>query len=240
MKDDATIRDVWARLLKTAHTRFERDPSLRSQTTFRDLAYDTLGKREYTQLIESIGYTDYLNADVVDTLEDYNVEDTLDGGKIIRIPWDLLIDKLTEAIGLHRINTNHTVHRIEKHNGYHVVHFEHQGAHSKLLCRRLVLGTTANILYKLLHQPIYHGISCQSYSVCSCVPRNSHHWTACAIIDLKYFFWKCGTDFYRPLSSAYPTRKHFVRAAQRPADKLWVVGEAVSKAGMGRRSPCKH
>ena len=76
---------------------------IRSQTTFLDFLrsrFDPIESKEF-QFISSVGYSDYLHADVVDTLEDYGWKDVIDGPDatiISPLNWNFLIHNLREHI----------------------------------------------------------------------------------------------------------------------------------------------
>lgn len=75
---------------------------IRSQTTFLDFLISHLHTDlEVFQFISSVGYSDYLHADVVDTLEDYGWKDVIEGPDatiISPLNWNSLIHNLREHI----------------------------------------------------------------------------------------------------------------------------------------------
>lgn len=45
---------------------------------------------------------------------------------------------------------------------------------------------------------------------------------------LKHHYWSIGTHYYKPLSKEYKSREEFIEKAQRPRDKIFVIGEVVA------------
>ena len=57
------------------------------------------------------------------------------------------------------------------------------------------------------------------------IPAESLH-----IISLKYFYWKIGTHYYKPLDKKlYKSREDFIFQAQHPTNNILVVGEMISR-----------
>lgn len=48
------------------------------------------------------------------------------------------------------------------------------------------------------------------------------------IQDSIYRFWPIGTHYYKPLSKQYSSREEFIEKAQRPREKVFIVGEVVA------------
>lgn len=71
----------------------------RSTTTFFDFLKENY--KNPNDFIQISGYTDYINADIVDTLYDYGFDDVVSGYTGFSIDWDVLIDKLYESISDH-------------------------------------------------------------------------------------------------------------------------------------------
>jgi len=69
---------------------------------FKQFFIQTLGEQLYKKFIMSVGYTDYENADVYETLYNYGMDDDKGGWISLDIPWKKLVDTL-----YHKIGTNH-------------------------------------------------------------------------------------------------------------------------------------
>jgi hypothetical protein len=48
------------------------------------------------------------------------------------------------------------------------------------------------------------------------------------IINIKDYYWKVGTHYYKPLKKIYKNRIDFIKKAQNPGKNLFVVGECVA------------
>lgn len=75
----------------------------RSYTTFWTFMNDVLGDDRAQLLSRLLGYTDYLDADFVDTLDDYGLEDNFtadadDPARIEKMPWGDLMNALKEKV----------------------------------------------------------------------------------------------------------------------------------------------
>ena len=67
--------------------------------TFKQFATKILGSHLYEQFVISNGYSDYENADILDFLSDYGVDDNACCLQYINVPWDKLILALVNHIG---------------------------------------------------------------------------------------------------------------------------------------------
>lgn len=56
------------------------------------------------------------------------------------------------------------------------------------------------------------------------VPRGSLR-----IDDIRVFYWKVGTHYFKPLPSRFRTRKEFLKEAQNPFPNMYVIGEGMSQ-----------
>jgi len=127
----------------------------RSKIKFKEFAKGVLGK-DYDNFINMMGYTDFENADINDTLFNYGLEDNEPGYKVINLDWSKLIDKLINFIGKENIVLNTEVKSIKEKNGTFLVN-------SKYECDGVIIGVTINSLRKLLDNKIYNQIESQSF-----------------------------------------------------------------------------
>jgi hypothetical protein len=67
--------------------------------TFEEYGLRVLGKEQLHRFVVNSGYTDYLRANAIETLENYGFEDVLPGFKGFYIPWKILLTKLRELKG---------------------------------------------------------------------------------------------------------------------------------------------
>lgn len=145
--------------LKRAALKYDRH-----SLTFREFAIRELGKETYQRFLQTCGYTDFENADFIDTLYHYGFDDTTDGGYMFYVPWNLLVEKLAERVGSRRIILNAAVHSIS-HLGYHgPIQVKH--SNTVIQCDKVVLGTTVKTVRMLLPNVHYFnnkGVKSQSF-----------------------------------------------------------------------------
>jgi len=127
----------------------------RSKIKFKDFAKEVLG-REYDNFINMMGYTDFENADINDTLFNYGLDDNIPGYKIANIDWSKVIDKLVSFIGSENIVFNTEVKSIKEKNGGFLIN-------SKYNCDGVIIGVTINVLKNLLDNKIYNQIESQNF-----------------------------------------------------------------------------
>jgi hypothetical protein len=67
--------------------------------TFQEYGLRVLGAKQLHHFIVNSGYTDYLQANAIETLQNYGFDDVLPGFKGFYVPWNLLLDKLHNLPG---------------------------------------------------------------------------------------------------------------------------------------------
>ena len=77
---------------------YKKHPELHNET-FKIFFIKTLGEKLYKQFVISAGYTDYENADILETLYNYGMDDNKGGWTGLHIPWKKLVYKLYDKIG---------------------------------------------------------------------------------------------------------------------------------------------
>ena len=127
----------------------------RSKLKFKEFAKDVLGK-DYDNFINMMGYTDFENADINDTLFNYGLDDNIPGYKIVNVDWSKVVDKLVSFIGSENIVFNTEVKSIKEKNGGFLIN-------SKYKCDGVIIGVTINVLKNLLDNKIYNQIESQKF-----------------------------------------------------------------------------
>lgn len=127
----------------------------RSKIKFKEFAKDVLGK-DYDNFINMMGYTDFENADINDTLFNYGLEDNIPGYKVINLDWSKVIEKLVNFIGKENIVLNTEVKSIKEKNNSFLIN-------SKYECDGVIIGVTINSLKNLLDNKIYNQIESQEF-----------------------------------------------------------------------------
>jgi hypothetical protein len=127
----------------------------RSKIKFKEFAKDVLGK-DYDNFINIMGYTDFENADINDTLFNYGLEDNIPGYKVMNLDWSKVIEKLVNFIGKENIVLNTEVKSIKEKNDSFLIN-------SKYECDGVIIGVTINSLKSLLDNKIYNQIESQEF-----------------------------------------------------------------------------
>lgn len=70
----------------------------RRDETFQQNITRVFGRDVLTRFIENTGYTDYLDADILDTLFEYGFQDNTPHQKMYGVNWNLLINRLTRRL----------------------------------------------------------------------------------------------------------------------------------------------
>lgn len=156
-KQKTLITQSLTRLRKSAETDLDR-----SKETFREFGTRILGPLKYKQFVTAIGYSDYENTDVIDALKNYGFEDNFQNGNhIFYVPWDDLLNKLTESIDPVNILTKVAVTGLmQDPTGAWTVH----AASKKFTAKNVVIGTTIKTVRKLVPKlPIYKEINSQPF-----------------------------------------------------------------------------
>jgi hypothetical protein len=139
-------------------------------TTFKSFAKSYLGAKVYNDFITNVGYTDYENEDVYQTLYKYGMDDNSAGWTGLDIPWKQLIQKMVHTIGSNHVRSSNNVVSItpiqnDKINDKINSRFElltEKG--TKYYCGKVIIATTITGIQKLLPQyKIYNHIKPQPF-----------------------------------------------------------------------------
>lgn len=125
--------------------------------TFKQFAKPLLGAKLYERFIETIGYTDYENEDVSQTLYKYGMDDNTGGLNGLYIPWKQLIQTLVHKIGTQFIKASNNVTSIQVTDTFtntetlrkYVLETD-KGV--KYYCDKVIIATTITGIQKLLPQ----------------------------------------------------------------------------------------
>ena len=96
--------------LKDEYNKNKKQPHI----TFKEFAKPLLGDKLYNDFLVSAGYTDYENADALDVIENYGMDDNACCWKGLYINWKELVTTLHNKIGADRIKTAMNVVSIKK------------------------------------------------------------------------------------------------------------------------------
>lgn len=71
------------------------------------------GPEKYKEFVDAVGYADFDDQDVYDFLYHYGITDFHER-EMISMPWDLLLQRLTQKVGRHRIHLNQEVEQLQQ------------------------------------------------------------------------------------------------------------------------------
>lgn len=142
--------------LKLDFSKNKNHRKIRSTTTFLEFLKENLENPE--DFVKISGYTDYIHADIVDTLYNYGFDDNVDGWKSMLIKWQVLLDNLYEILKSH-IHLSEEVINIDQYNSIITTSL------STYKYDKLVSSIPVNIARKLFPNiEILSEINCQSFS----------------------------------------------------------------------------
>jgi hypothetical protein len=144
--------------LKREYPRFKNQ-----QLTFKQFATKVLGEDFYKEFILNIGYTDYENEDVFETLYYYGMEDNSCCWKAFHVPWKKLVLKLYHFIGSSHFKFSNNVIKIIKTQEQPCRFLIETENGFQYLCNRVIIASTINTIRKLISKPIYNDIEGQPF-----------------------------------------------------------------------------
>jgi hypothetical protein len=133
-------------------------------TTFRHFAKAYLGDAKYKDFITSVGYTDYEDEDVYQTLYKYGMDDNSAGWTGLSIPWHQLIQKLVHTIGSQHVRASNNVESVVKIQDNPCLFELTTEKGVKYYCGKVIIATTITGIHKLLPKyKIYNQIKPQPF-----------------------------------------------------------------------------
>ncbi len=121
--------------------------------TFKQFAKPLLGAKLYERFIETIGYTDYENEDVSQTLYKYGMDDNTGGLNGLYIPWKQLIQTLVHKIGTQFVRASNNVTSIQLTDTETLRKYVLETDKGvKYYCDKVIIATTITGIQKLLPQ----------------------------------------------------------------------------------------
>jgi len=136
--------------------------SVKSNKTFKQFAIKILGKTRYNNFVTCSGYSDYENADIYDTLYNYEFDDNYTNYTGFSVNWKLLVKTLIDKININKIKTNITVTKIIKNNDnlFSII------SNKKIIYKtnKIIIATTVKTVKKILPKyKIYTNIGTNSF-----------------------------------------------------------------------------
>jgi hypothetical protein len=132
----------------------------KKKTTFKKFAIDILGLVKYNDFVTKIGFSDFEKEDVNDVLENYGLDDNIDGWDALKIDWSLLVKKMSQKIGLNNIKLKSLVNSFSKQDNGFIINTNSK----KYFTKKLIIATTIETIKRLLpNHVIYNQIHGQTF-----------------------------------------------------------------------------
>jgi len=157
-------------LLKREYKYKCKEKGERIHSTFKQFATNILGKSDYLNFITCVGYTDYENEDVYETLYNYGFEDNYSEWTGFSVPWHALVNKMAEFIGHKNFLSSATVESIDPYpssssSDVFSVSIQSRGNNYLYSTNKVVIATAADSLQTLvpINKPLYREIHGQPF-----------------------------------------------------------------------------
>lgn len=132
--------------------------------TFKQFATKVLGEKEYKKFILNVGYTDYENEDVLETLYYYGMEDNTSSWKAFYVPWRKLVLKLYHHIGVEHFKFSNKVIGVTKTQEKPCRFLIDVEGGIQYSCNKVIIASTIDTIRNLLPSyPIYNDIEGQPF-----------------------------------------------------------------------------
>jgi len=244
------------RILRRLQKMYRRD--VHRSLTFQQFFLLYYSIEEWKRFCWTNGYTDFVDADIEDTLFDYGFEDNLPGAEFFRVEWNKMMEKLAEGLDIRfhhesRVFRYHNkCYTVETMNGNRyrarvlvVAGFLHPSLpsfiHEQIRPQPFLRAYRHFKKAVQLHEPVIHNRSESQKQIqvtdhiimtAYCDNDNARHYVKRhKNTDHSVVFYReIGTHYYRPLSvTMMMTRTEFIDKAQNPEPNLFVIGEMISQ-----------
>ena len=133
------------------------------QTSFKKFAKPILGEKIYNQFILTVGYSDFEEEDVYETLYAYGMEDNYHSLKAFYVPWRKMVMRLAAKIGTSHFKFSNNASKITKIHDNPCKFLIETESGAKYMCNKVIVATTISGIRKLLPNPIYKDIEGQPF-----------------------------------------------------------------------------
>jgi len=123
----------------------------KNHTTFKAFARTVLEEDLYKQFITCVGYSDYENEDVYDTLYHYGFDDNYQDWVGFSVPWRKLVETMISHIGNENISVNSNVKSVfcDETGGFSII-FEKNRRLPRITTHKLILATDIDSAISLI------------------------------------------------------------------------------------------
>lgn len=148
---ECDVKSVFMVLRREYKSQSERKGE-RIHTTFNEFAKTVLEDELYKQFVTCVGYSDYENEDVYDTLYNYGFDDNYQPWIGFSVPWRELVEAMVTHIGTEYISVNSNVKTIHNEGSGHgfSITFEKNHRLPTITTRKLILATDIDSVTSLV------------------------------------------------------------------------------------------
>ena len=137
------------KIINHLKTEYKKHPELHNKT-FKDFFIHFYGDKVFKQFVISSGYSDYENADTLETLYNYGMDDNTGGWTGLHLNWENLVNKLYHTIGINHFKFSSDVTEIKKINKNPCL-FEIKIENGTIYhCNKVIVATTISGIQKLV------------------------------------------------------------------------------------------
>jgi len=137
------------KIINHLKTEYKKHPELHNKT-FKDFFIHFYGDKVFKQFIISSGYSDYENADTLETLYNYGMDDNIGGWTGLHLNWKNLVDKLYHTIGINHFKFSSNVTKIKKINNQPCLFEINIENGNTYQCNKVIVATTISGIQKLV------------------------------------------------------------------------------------------
>lgn len=148
------------KIMKHLQNEYKRQSNITS--TFKEFAKPILGDEIYKRFIISVGYTDYENEDVYETLFRYGIEDNTCCSTGFHVPWKQLVLNMYDFIGSKHFKFSSKVISILRNKDAANMSVLLEDGR-QYMCKKVIVASTIDTVQKLLPNPIYDNIGGQPF-----------------------------------------------------------------------------
>jgi hypothetical protein len=147
---DCSVKSTFNKL-KTEYKKQCTKIGSKIHITFREFALQVLDLSQYNHFLSCVGYTDYEQEDVYDTLYNYGFDDNYGVFNGFSVPWKLLIEKLVNIISIKNIIVNSNVKKISIDvPDMFSIYVERNKGMSHFFTKKVIVATSIDSVNKLI------------------------------------------------------------------------------------------
>ena len=150
-------------ILQKVYKKYQMDNPDKHQI-FSKFAKSVLGEELYKQFVITLGYSDYENADTLETLYYYGFDDDICCYEAFGLSWKNLVEKLFQVIGPEHFKFNNMIVKITKIKENPCLYSIETDKGVKYYSNKIIIAGTIQTIRSLLpNYPIYNQIESQPF-----------------------------------------------------------------------------